>query len=239
MKIAIIGASGAIGRAFLEHYLAQPDTETVYAFSRAPVAHTDTRVIADTIDLLDADSIARGADSIPAQSLDRVIAATGILHSDSDISVQPEKSLKQLNADSMTRVMAINTIGPALLMQYFLPLLRRDAKSVFAALSARVGSISDNRLGGWYSYRASKAALNMLIKTAAIEYARINRQAVITGLHPGTVDSALSKPFQARVPEHKLFNPEKSATHLASVLEQLSAADSGKCFAWDGKEIPA
>jgi NAD(P)-dependent dehydrogenase (short-subunit alcohol dehydrogenase family) len=115
--------------------------------------------------------------------------------------------------------------------------LRKDRPSVFAALSARVSSISDNRLGGWHSYRASKAALNMIIKGAAIETARTHKKAAVVGLHPGTVDSALSKPFQARVPEGKLFSPEFSAEALINVVENLQAKDTGKLFAWDGQEI--
>jgi len=237
--IAIIGATGAIGNALLSHYLALETTNTIHAFSRKPLLHSDPRVISISLDLLDPDSIGKSAEAIEPHSLDLIIAATGILHSSDALSLQPEKTMKQLDAAFMEKVFAINTIGPALVLKYFLPLLKRDGKSVFAALSARVGSISDNQLGGWYSYRASKAALNMLIKTAAIEYARVNKQAVIVGLHPGTVDSALSKPFQARVPEKQLFSADQAALHLAHVLESLDKSHSGKCFAWDGKEIPA
>lgn len=239
MNIAIIGVSGAIGNALLEHYLANENTTGIFAFSRTTIKHDDSRVKACRLDLTDQHSIESAAADITPQSLDLVIAATGILHDKSEGQLQPEKTLKQLNAENMADVFAVNTIGPALLLKHFLPLLKRDSKSVFAALSARVGSISDNRLGGWYSYRASKAALNMLIKTAAIEYNRLNKQAVIAALHPGTVDSGLSKPFQARVQEGKLFSPEKSAAHLVSVLENLKQKDSGKCFAWDGQVIPA
>jgi len=239
MNIAIIGVSGAIGSALLEHYLANGKTTEIFAFSRTPIEHPDERVNAVSLDLTDQKSIEKAAARIFSQSLDLVIAATGMLHDKSEGQLQPEKTLKQLSAENMAEVFAVNTIGPALLLKYFLPLLKRDSKSVFVALSARVGSISDNRLGGWYSYRASKAALNMLIKTAAIEYNRLNKQAVIAGLHPGTVDSGLSKPFQARVQEGKLFSPKKSAAHLVSVLENLKKKDSGKCFAWDGQEIPA
>lgn len=121
--------------------------------------------------------------------------------------------------------------------KHFIPKLAKDTKSVFAAISARVGSISDNQLGGWYAYRASKAALNMFIKTASVETKRLNPNAVIVGVHPGTVDSHLSEPFQARVPQGKLFTPEYSAEKLIEVFDSLNMEDSGKCFAWDGKEI--
>ena len=236
--IAVIGASGAIGRAFVELYAARPDTETVYALSRSGTDFSADNIVNAGLDMEDADSIAAAAQEIPAGSLDLVIAATGILHREGESPLQPEKSLQQLDASSLQAVLAINTVGPALLMKYFLPLLKKDTGSLFAALSARVGSISDNRLGGWYSYRASKAALNMLIKTAAVETQRRNKQAIVVGLHPGTVDSGLSKPFQARVPENKLFTPAQSAGYLAGVLDGLTPEDSGLCFAWDGKQIP-
>ena len=124
-----------------------------------------------------------------------------------------------------------------MIAKYFLPKLNREKRSIFAALSARVGSISDNQLGGWYSYRASKAALNMVIKNIAIEISRFNKKAIIVGLHPGTVDSNLSKPFQVNVPYGKLFTPEFSTQKLVEVLRSLTSKQSGKCFAWDGQEI--
>jgi NAD(P)-dependent dehydrogenase (short-subunit alcohol dehydrogenase family) len=124
-------------------------------------------------------------------------------------------------------------------MKHFLPLLSRDRRALFGVLSARVGSISDNTLGGWYSYRASKAALNMVVKNAAIEMARKYPQTIVAGLHPGTVDSALSKPFQSHVSSHKLFSPVQAAGFLLQVLEGLTPEHSGKCFAWDGQEVPA
>jgi NAD(P)-dependent dehydrogenase (short-subunit alcohol dehydrogenase family) len=163
-----------------------------------------------------------------------VIVATGLLH---DGELVPEKSLRDLSAEKFLRLFEVNTILPALVGKYFLPKLNRENKSIFAALSARVGSISDNQLGGWYAYRASKAALNMIIKNAAIEIGRQNKQAVIVGLHPGTVDSRLSKPFQSNVADGQLFTPAFSAQKLLEVLETLTQEKSGKCFAWDGQEI--
>ncbi len=238
-NIAIIGATGAIGRAFVEHYAASEETGCLYACSRSPHAYNDSRIISIDLDLEQPDSIERAAAQIEARSLDMIIAATGILHAHGNKPLQPEKSLRDINAEQLQRVLAINTIGPALLLRHFLPLLKKESRAVFSLLSARVGSISDNRLGGWYSYRASKAALNMLIKTAAIETRRSNKQAVIIGLHPGTVDSQLSKPFQARVAQGKLFTAARSATYMAGVIDSVDPEDSGKCFAWDGKEIPA
>ena len=121
--------------------------------------------------------------------------------------------------------------------KHFLPKLNKENRSIFAALSARVGSISDNQLGGWYAYRTSKAALNMVIKNAAIEIGRLNKKAIIVGLHPGTVDSNLSMPFQGNVPDGKLFTPEYSVQKLLQVLTNLTSEQSGKCFAWDGTEV--
>jgi len=135
--------------------------------------------------------------------------------------------------------MLVNALGPSLIAKYLLTHMKKDKKTVFAALSARVGSISDNRLGGWYAYRASKAALNMLIKTLAIEYHRRNQQLLIIGLHPGTVDTDLSKPFQRNVTPEKLFTADYSVGQLLSVIDGLIEDDSGGCFAWDGKRIPA
>lgn len=137
----------------------------------------------------------------------------------------------------MSRVMAVNVIGPALVAKHFLPHLPREGKSIFAALSARVGSISDNSIGGWHSYRASKAALNMVLKNVAIETARKYKSAAVIGLHPGTVDTGLSAPFQSNVKDGKLFTSQQSAQYLLSVLNNANAESTGKIFAWDGQEI--
>ena len=137
------------------------------------------------------------------------------------------------------QLFAVNAIGPALVAKHFLPLLPRHGRSVFASISARVGSIEDNRLGGWYSYRASKAALNMLLKTYSIELKRRAPSAICVGLHPGTVDTALSKPFQGGVAPGKLFSPTQSAAYLLRVIDGLTPADNGAVFAWDGSQIPA
>ena len=149
----------------------------------------------------------------------------------------PEKSLRELSLEKFQRLFLVNTIIPALIAKHFCPYLNKETPSVFAALSARVGSISDNQLGGWYSYRSSKAALNMIIKNTAIEINRTNKQAIIVGIHPGTVNSNLSKPFQKNVPKEKLFSPNFAAEKIYQVITQLSSQSSGKCFAWDNTEI--
>jgi len=163
-----------------------------------------------------------------------VFVATGLLH---EAEHGPEKSYRAIDAAWLARCYAINTIGPALVAKHFLPLLPKDERSVFAMLSARVGSISDNRVGGWHGYRASKAALNMLVKNFSIELARTHKRAICVGLHPGTVDTALSKPFQGNVQPGKLFTPERAAMQLLDAIEDLKQSDSGKIYGWDGEEV--
>lgn len=225
-KIAIIGASGALGSAFTATIKERYKNASIFAFSRTGPDH---------IDYSHEESIAEAAEFASRQDpLDLVIFAGGILH---EGSLMPEKTLKELSKEKFQRIFEVNTITPALVVKHFLPKLNNNAPSFFAALSARVGSISDNQLGGWYAYRASKSALNMIIKNAAIEISRRNKHATVVGLHPGTVDSALSKPFQSFVPEGKLFTPQYSAQKMLDVLLTLTPNQSGKCFAWDGEEI--
>ena len=166
---------------------------------------------------------------------DLIFVATGILHNDSDIF--PEKSIRDISIDKLQKVLLVNTIGPTLVGKYFIPFLRKDSRSVFAFLSARVGSISDNKLGGWYSYRASKTALNQIIKNFSIEVKRSNPSAIFVGLQPGTVKSYLSKPFEKNVKAEKLFTPDYSSEKLLDVISNLTNEDSGKVYAWDGEEI--
>ena len=151
--------------------------------------------------------------------------------------IGPERSYKALDPGVMEQVFRLNTIGPAIIAKQMVPLLPRDRRAVFAALSARVGSIGDNRLGGWHSYRASKAALNMLLKNLALELQRSHPQAVVAGLHPGTVDTALSEPFQRNVPQGKLFTVGQSASCLLDVIDRLGPADSGQVFDWQGAPV--
>ena len=229
----IIGVSGGVGRA-LAQQLGQAGDRVVHGLSRTPVAPIDgvTHGLLDLEDEAGMAAAARIAEG-PAPSL--IVTATGVLHS----GQTPERSWRELSAEHLMRDYRINAVGPALAARHFLPLLPRDQRAVFAALSARVGSISDNRLGGWHSYRASKAALNMILKTLSVELARTHPQAVVAGLHPGTVDTALSAPFQRGVKPEKLFSPAFSAASLLTVIEGLTPADSGGVFAWDGARIPA
>ena len=225
-NIAIIGASGAIGSAFTKLVSEKYPNASLFAFSRNGWY---------SIDYTNEDSIAEASGLVAKEKpIDLVLVANGILH---DEELLPEKSLRDLSAQKFHRIFEVNAITPALIAKYFLPKLNKQKPSIFAVLSARVGSISDNKLGGWYAYRASKAALNMIIKNASIEVSKRNKQAIIIGLHPGTVDSDLSKPFQGNIADENLFTPEYSAEKLLEVIENMSAEKTGKCFAWDGKEI--
>ncbi|GMG87059.1 SDR family NAD(P)-dependent oxidoreductase [Biformimicrobium ophioploci] len=235
LNAAVIGASGALGSAFIRHVSALQPCH-ISACARRPLSSLPDNASFCALDLGDEASIEQAAAAASEHGqLDLVIVASGILHGE---QVRPEKRLADISLGSLEQVFRVNTFGPALVAKHFLPKLRRDGPAIFAAISARVGSISDNRLGGWYAYRASKAALNMLLKTASIELARLNDQGIIAGLHPGTVDSALSKPFQSNVPEGKLFDADYSAGQLLKVLDGLEASDSGKVFAWDGQQVP-
>lgn len=233
-EVAVIGASGGIGGAFVELLAGDERVGMLHAFSRTPMHPRTDRMQCHGMDVTDEESVRRGAAAV-GSPLDLVVVCSGILHQQE--RVRPEKTMRELSAASMLEVFAVNSVAPAILAKHFLPLLRRDAKSVFAALSARVGSIQDNRLGGWATYRASKAALNMLIKTLAIEQSRANPHSIVVALHPGTVDTALSRPFTGRVPASRLFTPQQSAGCLLEVMNGLTANDSGGFFAWDGSVI--
>ena len=233
-NVAIIGASGAIGNAFVEHYSDDQSVNKVFAFSRKKQSYENKKVQSFELDIENQNSIQDAAEKIKENRLNHIIVATGILHSE---SFGPEKSIKDINHESMTKVMSVNTIGPSLVGRYFIPLLTKDTKSILAFLSARVGSISDNKLGGWYSYRASKTALNQIIKNFSIELKRTNPKAVVLGLQPGTVDSKLSEPFKKNVAKGKLFSPEQSIELLLGVIEKVTIEDSGNLIAYDGEII--
>jgi NAD(P)-dependent dehydrogenase (short-subunit alcohol dehydrogenase family) len=219
---ALIIGTGGIGQALAARLRQDSRYASVNAAGRS-----------NGVDPLDEPSLAALSATLSVP-LDLVVVTTGMLHDDQQ---GPEKSLRDLDAARLARSFAINTIAPALVAKHVVPLLRRDARTVFAALGARVGSIGDNRTGGWHGYRASKAALVMMMKTLSIEVARSRPQAIVATLHPGTVDTAMSKPFQRGVAPEKLFTPAVAAGHLIDVMAVLTTADSGGHFAWDGARI--
>jgi NAD(P)-dependent dehydrogenase (short-subunit alcohol dehydrogenase family) len=222
----VIGSTGGIGAALLAQLETDATFHTVVGLSRSS---------SPELDLCDEASIARAAQHVAELGVELrlVIDATGMLHSGPH---QPEKSWQQLDPVHMAQAFAINAIGPALLMKHFLPRLPRHGKSIFATLSAKVGSIGDNQLGGWYSYRASKAALNQLVHTAAIELRRRHPEAVCVAVHPGTVDTGLSAPFAKT--GLALVDTEHAAARLLGVVDGLNALESGGFFNHDGLALP-
>jgi len=221
----IVGATGAIGNAIANEIenLGFKDVLKVGTNTTPSIDFNNENTILKTIEFV--------------KNINKPISilfdATGILHHNNSM---PEKTLKNINIDFAKKNFLINAIGPALLIKHFVPLLDNEDKAVFATLSAKVGSISDNGYGGWYSYRASKSALNQFIKTASIETKVKNKKAIIVALHPGTVKSKLSEPFQKI--NLKIQNPEESAKDLIKVINTLDYEQTGKFLNWDGSEIP-
>lgn len=234
MKAAVFGASGGIGKALIAELAGRETVSDVQAYSRRATESLLPKVCSRRFDLTHEDSIAALATN--CGPLDLVIVATGALTLPGGVG--PEKSLRALDPAAMAQAFALNTIGPAMIAKHFLPKLPRDSRAVFAVLSARVGSIGDNRLGGWHSYRASKAALNMLMRNAAIELRRSHPLSIVVTLHPGTVATELSASFLRGIPDAQLFTPVRSAQHLLAVIDGLEPAQSGGFFGWDGVPIP-
>lgn len=243
--ILVTAASGGIGLALAQQLAERYPQRRLYLTTRDAERNADLRALAAQhencallqVDLLQEADRARMVTHIQhaGDQLGLVINAAGLLHRGER---GPERRLQDLDADWMQQVFAVNAVAPALLLKHLQPLLPRDQAFTIAMLSARVGSITDNRLGGWYSYRASKAALNQILRTAAIELRRYNRASIVIGLHPGTVATGLSAPFQSNVPADKLFTPQFSASRLLKVLGQCKPADSGSVFDWAGELVP-
>ena len=243
MNVLIQGGGRGIGLALARRALAA-GAERLVITARQPEASpahaelaADPRITFLAMDVTD-DAGIRAACAIMRDilpRLDRVICTSGILR---EGEIRPEKRIADIDAEALVRLYRVNALGPMLLARELWPLLKGDHALRFSAISARVGSISDNRLGGWYAYRASKAALNQLMRTLSIELARANPNACVATLHPGTVDTDLSKPFQGGVPADKLFSADDSAGRMWAVLDGLTPQDSGTLFAYDGSVIP-
>ena len=228
LNVAIFGCSGAIGKALCIEYINKPNIDNIIAYSRSGEEFDNNLIKSIKVDYCNEQSLAEAASSLQIK-LDIIIVAIGALDN-------PEKSIRDLSAEKFLDMFNANTIPTALIAKYFLPCLYRDRITKFASISARVGSIQDNELGGWYSYRASKSALNMILKGLSIEQQRSNHDSIIFGLHPGTVDSKLSRPFQKKNKEY--FSPEFSAKKLLNVIDTKTVDDNGKIFAWDNTIIP-
>ncbi|NEP61427.1 MAG: SDR family NAD(P)-dependent oxidoreductase [Symploca sp. SIO2G7] len=242
----IIGASQGIGLGFVKKLLNQRENRRIYATYRRRESAAELMELASAyperlnclvMDTTDERQIEAGIAEIQVQTdkLHYVVNCVGILH---EGTLQPEKSLRQINAEQLIRYFQVNSMGSVLLAKYLLPLFRHSDRSIFASISAKIGSIGDNRLGGWYGYRASKAALNMLMRTVSIEYSRKSPRTIVVTLHPGTTDTRLSQPFQKNVPADKLFSVERTVNQLFAVLEKLEEKDSGEFFSWDGSRLP-
>lgn len=242
----IVGATQGIGLAFAGQLLADDRIVHLFATYRAkqpsaPLAalasQYPSRVYLIQMDITQEEQIEAGIEKVKAvaPNLHLAINCVGLLHNNHQ---QPEKALRQLNSENLMTYFQVNSIGPALIAKHLLSLLKHPEPSLFATISAKIGSIGDNRIGGWYGYRASKAALNMFLKTAAIEYSRRSPKTVIVMLHPGTTDTSLSKPFQRGVPPEKLFSTERTVTQLLNVLESVTIKDTGEFFSWDGSRLP-
>ena len=242
----VVGAGGGIGGALVKRLLQDTPVGRVWAASRTP-RQASLAALADAygerlapihVDVADPDSIEAMAGDLRARGvrLHLLINAFGFLH-DANDSIWPEKRLEDISVEGMERNFRINTLAPALVVRHCFDRLNHGERAVIANLSARVGSISDNRLGGWYAYRASKAAQNMFTRGLAIECARRARRVICLALHPGTTDTGLSEPFQARVPAGKLFSPDYAAGQLLARIDGATEADSGAFLAWDGARI--
>lgn len=251
----IVGASQGIGLEFVHQLLQTDRINRIYATYRNPQSKlleiAEPRLHCLPMDITVEEQIATVVQEIQTQTaaLHYVINCVGVLHEEapspsggsvrSELSktLQPEKSLRQINAEQLLYYFQVNSIGAVMLAKHVQPLLRHSDRAILATISAKVGSIGDNHLGGWYGYRASKAALNMLMRTTAIEYKRTCPRAIVVTLHPGTTDTQLSRPFQRNVPPEKLFPVERTVQQLLTVLDQLQQSDSGEFFSWDGSRL--
>ncbi len=234
MNIAIIGGSGGIGRTFVEVLAGRENVDLIHAtYHRNPPQMQHPAVNWHKLDITDEAAIQIWANQIG--ELDWLINAVGLLH----VPQQgPEKSIRQIDPEFFLRNIQTNALPTLLLAKHLQRHFKHGRAAIFATISAKVGSIEDNYLGGWYSYRASKAALNMGLKTLSIEWQRTVPNVVVAALHPGTTDTALSKPFQKHVPEGQLFPPSKSVNHMLDVLDNLKPEDTGKFWAFDGELLP-
>ena len=241
----ITGASSGIGLALVQHWLAS-DSPVIALARHASQADALVRLkqqglplLCMDVDIADEPQLQRLAATLKEKDLqpDQVINCAGVLH-DHAAGLAPEKRLEDVNLQNLQHSFAVNAFAPILLARHLLPLMPRRQPALFASISARVGSIEDNHLGGWYSYRASKAAQNQLLRTLAVETRRRYPQLCVMALHPGTTDTPLSAPFQRNVPEGKLFSSERAAKQLATIIDHAGEDHHGRFIAWDGQPIP-
>jgi len=234
LKALVVGGSGGIGRAVIHHLVSTLPDITVYATYNSTLPRTkQPNVIWFKTNASSEADVEQLASNIT--ELDMLINTVGFLHTP---DYKPERTVNELDLDFFQRNLSANTIPTLLLAKYFSGHLKASQQTYFVSLSARIGSIEDNKLGGWISYRCSKAALNMAIKTISIEWKRTLPNCCVFAFHPGTTDTALSKPFQQRVPPNKLFSAEYVAEKLFKIIENAQPADSGKFFSFTGEQLP-
>ncbi len=244
-RVLVQGASRGIGLEFVRQLLACDNVAELYATCRDPagagdlqaLAQADPRLRPIALDVTDEASIARAAATVAASGaqLNLLVNCAGLLHDD---GLTPEKRLADVTPQALRRSFEVNAFGPLLVAKHFQPLFRHRERAVFASLSARVGSIGDNRLGGWYAYRGAKSAQNMFTRTLAVEFARTAPGTVVLALHPGTTDTGLSRPFQANVDPDWLFPPAYTVHALLKVIDAAGAGEHGAFLAFDGERLP-
>ena len=232
-NILIAGASGAIGKEFTRYFSEDPNVEKIIALSRKKDYYGDNKIQSIEMDYSKEETFENIDKILEVESINTIIIATGILHTD---QIKPEKSIDSISSEGLKNVFQVNVFGPIFLIKMLMPLIKKSHGVKIVFLTARVGSISDNELGGWYSYRSSKSALNMMISNLAIELQRVNKEHVVIGIHPGTVKSNLSEPFLRHV-KHNIFSPRESVELMTQVISKISQKDSGKCFDFSGKII--
>lgn len=242
----VVGATQGIGLGFVEALVRNPNAGRIFCTYRKPSTadrlftlqreHPD-RLECLQVDVTDETQIASALRQVQdsVKELHLALYCVGILHDD---DLAPEKSLRHINSENLIRSFQINSIGAVLVAKHLVPLFKKGGHSVFACISAKVGSIDDNRLGGWYGYRASKAALNMFLRTTAIEYRRRCPKTIVVALHPGTTATRLSEPFQQNVPPEQLFSVEHTVHLLSGVITKLEMSDSGEFYSWNGSQLP-
>ena len=231
-RVAIIGASGGIGSTLSRQIRALDRDNTI-----VEIVRNKSKKNQFEMNMLDEHSVAKCAEEIKDKygSFDVILNTTGLLHTKNH---SPERTFREIDLDYLQEVFQVNTYIPFLISKYFVPILTKESASIIAFMSARLGSISDNKLGGWYSYRSSKTALNMLIKTLSIELSYSNKNAICIGLHPGTVDTQLSKPFTQKFKNKKVFTKEEAGGYLIKTLNNINHNDTGNIIDWHGKTIP-
>ena len=247
LGVLIQGASRGIGLEFCRQLALDDQVTHLVATCRSPGTATELAALAaeqrgrmqvERLDVTDEASVAEAAAHTRehTDTLDVMVNCAGVLHTDDGLA--PERRLADVDPEALARSFRVNALGPLLVAKHFASLLPTKRRAVFASISARVGSIGDNRLGGWYAYRGAKAAQNMYTRTLSIELARRHRGLICVALHPGTTDTDLSRPFQKNVPEGKLFSVARTVRYLLGVIDGLGPSDNGGFYAWDGKPIP-